>query len=100
MSMSERSSIVRKVAWRVDRLRGSLGWTATSGIIVLTVLGIDCQVSEAPAAATYATALALGALLLARAVAANRGASKSSKSLLKLKPVRVRPSDLVDRNLR
>jgi len=98
--MSERNSIVRKVAWRFDRLGGSLGWTATSGVIALAALGIDCQVSEAPAAATYATALALGALLLARAVAVNRGARKSSKSLLELKPVRVRPSDIVDRNLR
>jgi hypothetical protein len=97
--MSERNSMVRKVAWRFDQLRGSLGWTATSGIIALTALGFDCQASEAPAAATYATALALGGLMLVRAVAVNRGASKSSKSLLEFKPVRVRPLGTVDRNL-
>ena len=100
--MSERNSASRRLAARVDRPRGSLGGTAVSGIIALTALGVGCQIAEVAAAATYAAPLALGGLLLARAVAVKRRSNQPSKSLVELKRVRVRvrPRDIVDRNHR
>ena len=98
--MSERNSIGRRFAARVDRLCGSFGGTAASGIIALTALGVVCQITATTAAATYAAALTLGGLLLARAVAGKRGSNEPSKCLVELKRVRVRPCDIVDRDHR
>ena len=98
--MSERNPTSRRFAARVDRLRGSFGGTAASGIIALTALGVGCQIAETTAAATYAAALTLGGFLLARAVAVKRGSNEPSKSLVELKRVRVRPCDTVDRKHR
>jgi uncharacterized membrane protein HdeD (DUF308 family) len=97
--MSQRNSIGRSLASRFDTFSGSWHGIAAGGI-ALVAIGAMCLVEEPTATANYAIAVVFGGLLLVGGVAAKRGSKDPSESLVKLKRVRVRSCDIVDRNHR
>jgi uncharacterized membrane protein HdeD (DUF308 family) len=99
MSMSQRNSIGRSLAARFDTLSGSWRGIAACGIAIVAI-GAVCLMEQPTAPVNYAVAVAFGGLLLVGGVVAKRGSKEPSGCLVKLKRVRVRPCDIVDRNHR